>query len=402
MRTETTPFYLPAAQDNASGHESTAIRLAARDSNETYTEAWLQSLIYENPALLPASAIEPAFDRLLPVCRELPCPSGYLDNLYVTPDGGLVLVECKLWRNPEARRKVIAQIMDYAKDFAAWDYDALSQAVNRANDTTAENPLFDIVRDAPEAPDEITFTDRVSRNLRLGRHLLLIAGDGIRENMESLAEHVQKHAGLHFTLGLVEMRLFKIPDQNGVLVIPAIITRTTNIERAVIRLDGDGMSIYDAPTETRRAHERGQTLSEVQFFERLAENTGEGAAWLKKLLPALEAHGVSWEVMRSLILRYSPDGEHKFSLGYIETNGCMQLGQATWELSKIGREDIGMAYLENIAALVPGASVKLYDNSSPAVMVDGKTLRLVNLAGKDTELLKVISTYIADIRQAMS
>lgn len=402
MRTETTPFYLPDAQDNASGHKSTAIRLAARDSNETYTEAWLQSLIQQNPALLPASAIEPAFDRLLPVCRELPCPSGYLDNLYVTPDGGLVLVECKLWRNPEARRKVIAQIMDYAKDFAAWDYDALSQAVNRANDTTAENPLFDIVREAPEAPDEITFTDRVSRNLRLGRHLLLIAGDGIRENMESLAEHVQKHAGLHFTLGLVEMQLFRIPDQNGVLVIPAVITRTTNIERAVIRLDGDGMIVSDAPTETRRGHERGQTLSEVQFFERLAENTGEGAAWLKKLLPALEAHGVSWEVMRSLILRYSPDGEHKFSLGYIETNGCMQLGQATWELGKIGREDIGMAYLENIAALVPGASVKLYDNSLPAVMVDGKTLRLENLTGKDTELLKVISTYIADIRQAIS
>ena len=26
-----------------------------------------------------------------------------------------MLIECKLWRNPEARREVVGQILDYAK-----------------------------------------------------------------------------------------------------------------------------------------------------------------------------------------------------------------------------------------------------------------------------------------------
>lgn len=41
---------------------------------------------------------------------ELPLRSGFLDNLLLTPTGNLVVVECKLWRNFDARRKVFAQI----------------------------------------------------------------------------------------------------------------------------------------------------------------------------------------------------------------------------------------------------------------------------------------------------
>jgi hypothetical protein len=44
--------------------------------------------------------------------RELPLRHGgssvYLDLLGVSPTGRLVLIECKRWRNPEARREVVA------------------------------------------------------------------------------------------------------------------------------------------------------------------------------------------------------------------------------------------------------------------------------------------------------
>ena len=51
--------------------------------------------------------IAPPFMPLVSVCKELPTSAGFLDNLWVTPDGGIVLGECKLFRNPEARRQVI-------------------------------------------------------------------------------------------------------------------------------------------------------------------------------------------------------------------------------------------------------------------------------------------------------
>jgi len=49
---------------------------------------------------------------------ELPTAAGALDNLWITPEGGIVLGECKLFRNPEARRQVIVQALDYARAIA--------------------------------------------------------------------------------------------------------------------------------------------------------------------------------------------------------------------------------------------------------------------------------------------
>jgi hypothetical protein len=72
--------------------------------------------------------IEPGFGRLIPVCKELPLTfgagkSGSLDNLFVTRGGGLFLTEAKLWRNPEARRSVVAQAMEYAAALFRLNYD---------------------------------------------------------------------------------------------------------------------------------------------------------------------------------------------------------------------------------------------------------------------------------------
>jgi hypothetical protein len=62
---------------------------------------------------------------------ELPLPSGYVDNLYATPDGDLIVGETKLFRNPEARREVVAQIIDYAKDLSALTYESLNATGER-------------------------------------------------------------------------------------------------------------------------------------------------------------------------------------------------------------------------------------------------------------------------------
>ena len=71
---------------------------------------------------MPIGEIEPGFERLLPVSMEVPCSGGYIDNLFVTTDGGIVLVETKLWKNLEARRIVVAQALDYAAAISRMTY----------------------------------------------------------------------------------------------------------------------------------------------------------------------------------------------------------------------------------------------------------------------------------------
>lgn len=75
-------------------------------------ESSLRDLLFEYPETLPLGTIDAAFADPVPVCRELSTPAGYVDAVYVNPLGRLVLAEFKLWRNPQARREVIGQILD--------------------------------------------------------------------------------------------------------------------------------------------------------------------------------------------------------------------------------------------------------------------------------------------------
>ena len=85
-------------------------------------EAWLRDTLFANPDLLPIGDIEPVYGPLLPLCIELRTPAGPIDIAFINPAGRLTLVECKLWRNSEARRKVVAQILDYARTVKSWSY----------------------------------------------------------------------------------------------------------------------------------------------------------------------------------------------------------------------------------------------------------------------------------------
>lgn len=189
--------------------------LGANVSEGSLSEATLQNLLFRFPETLPIAAIDPAYIGVVPVCKELRTPSGYVDALFVNPHGRLVLVEFKLWRNPEARREVIGQILDYAKDLASWDYADLQREVS-LNTRSTGNVLFDLVRNENEVLNENDFVDNVSRHLKRGEFLLLIVGDGIQEGVENIVDFVQRHSGLHFNLALVEAALYRDASDGSV------------------------------------------------------------------------------------------------------------------------------------------------------------------------------------------
>jgi hypothetical protein len=113
------------------------------------------------------------------ICRELPLRfgvgrTGALDNLMITSMGGLVLVEAKLWRDPEARRSVVAQAMEYAAAVFRMNFDELRTAVRRArafNDETVKS-IYELVSSQELELDEVHLTDAVARNLKRGRAVI--------------------------------------------------------------------------------------------------------------------------------------------------------------------------------------------------------------------------------------
>jgi hypothetical protein len=125
-------LFLNGFEDGSGAEALTRLHFSKTASDAApYDEAWLQRLIMRHPGLLPVDQIEPAFNTMVPICIELPTQCGFVDNLFVTPSGDIALVECKLWRSPEARRQVIAQIIDYAKEISKWTYENLQDAIGR-------------------------------------------------------------------------------------------------------------------------------------------------------------------------------------------------------------------------------------------------------------------------------
>ncbi|HML30101.1 MAG TPA: endonuclease NucS [Hyphomicrobium sp.] len=212
-----------------------------------FDEAWLQNMLFRHPQVLPVDQVEPGYGPLVPVCREMSTPSGFVDNLFVNQRGQITLVECKLWRNAESRRKVVAQLLDYAKDLTCWGISDLMQNARMANkDLPAD--LHTLVAGHPDALGATMWTDTVSRNLRLGKMLLLIVGDGIREETANLAAFLQSYAHLSFTLGLVEMPVYH--HSGEWIFLPRIAMKTQIINRVVVQYAGLDTTDEDEAAET--------------------------------------------------------------------------------------------------------------------------------------------------------
>ena len=258
MRQHTAPLIVAA--DGAS-----AALTSVMPGQHGWPEATIQDLVHRHPECLPIREIDPAFADPVPICTELNTPVGAIDNLLVTPTGLPVLVECKLWSNPEARRKVVAQILDYAKELVRWTAADLQREASKRLGETG-NPLLARVRAAGHDVDEIDFNDALTRNLRIGRCLLLLVGEGIRESVEAIAEYLSDHAGLHFALGLVEMPIYDLPG-GGRLVTPRVLVRTHVIRREVIALP-ESLTLRDADADAAEAMEESdEPTGRVAFWK---------------------------------------------------------------------------------------------------------------------------------------
>jgi len=72
-------------------------------------EAWLRDILFDHPEIIPVEEIDSTFAPLVPLCKELGTDAGLIDAAFINARGRLTIIECKLWKNPQARREVVAQ-----------------------------------------------------------------------------------------------------------------------------------------------------------------------------------------------------------------------------------------------------------------------------------------------------
>ena len=369
-----------------------------------YDEAWLQKLIHNHPEVLPTNQIEPGFGDLISVCRELEVSfggerSGFLDNFFITSAGRLVLVEAKLWRNPEARRAVIAQAMEYAAAVFKLTYSELERAVLKARKAMGlpSETLFELARAQTASVDEAEFIDAVTVNLRQGRAIVAVVGDGIREDIMPLASLLQSHAGSRFTFALVELAIYDSPQSGVRIVVPSVLAETVLIERGVVRLENStAQNIRIDSVEPTRSFSAGRAkrigLSEDEFYERLRLAQPDLPAKVKSFVEDVSEFDVYTEFRGALNLKHTSVEGQPLNLGVITKEGHLDTEPSTWW----ERRPFGDAYNSTLATAIGGVVKISEDGQRSSVRTTaGKMPQISDLLPKHEQLwLDAVETYV--------
>jgi len=193
-------------------------------------ETALQEALKRNPEAIPVADLE--LDDVIVVGREASLPAGAIDLLLVDAQGRVLIVETKLSRNPELRRQVVAQVLDYGASLwkTAPTLKAFEKLVLRywQSDSCEDTRVKDAssLRDGVEPIfkqlcgedwDYDAFEAALDDNLANGRHVLLIVASGL---MDGLSRDLLQYANICLGLPLygVEITMFKMGDRE--LIVP--------------------------------------------------------------------------------------------------------------------------------------------------------------------------------------
>ncbi|MFC2009511.1 hypothetical protein ACFLT3_01130 [Chloroflexota bacterium] len=390
---------------------ATKLRRIPFTEREFY-EGWLQKLIQDNPEILPVNEIEPAFSPLVSIGKEVETDVGYIDNMFMSPQGYLTIVETKLWRNAEARREVVGQIIDYAKDVSGWNYEQLEGKVRIYNQQYRKSNLgiIDTLRliEQIDESEEAIIVDVITRNLQRGRLLLLLVGDGIRESVEAMADFLQQTPQLLFTLALVELHVYEIAgdDTKQYLITPQIVARTREITRAVVRVESDHRQdvkiSVDVPTVEDKSARGGKrfTLTEDDFFNILSKSVDKPQIdFVKQLIQDITDVGciVEWKQASFVVKLVDPGGSgQKITLFIISKQGELNFGWLAGQLKTLQMpEEIALNFVSSAAQLFKNTRVH---PKYPETLLNA--VPLYELREKYSEFFPLFVKMVEQIRQS--
>ena len=162
---------------------------------EELTEAdGLQTWIAEHPELLGGAEMEPEDPRrFLLIRREAPVEGLSVDHLFIDQDSIPTLVETKKAENRQARREVVAQMLDYAAEASAgWSAEKLEGWLSDRCSAAGLDSEEELAGLEPSLDDAGEFWQRAEENLRAGNVRLVFACDRILPSLQRVIEFLNE------------------------------------------------------------------------------------------------------------------------------------------------------------------------------------------------------------------
>ena len=405
-----------------------SVTILSRRSETAFNETVLQKYIAEHPNMLPIQSIEPGWKDAGCVARELPTTAGPVDLLLVNQYGRITIVETKLYKNPEGRREVLAQSLDYAAAIHNMTYEELGDAIRKKRPDLASesDPLIaaiekaGIIDDDEQEFDPHAFRERVEKDLELGQFLILIVGDEIKARMRTIINYFDKISHLGFQIGLVSVQQWESPE--GLLVlVPQLVT---TIEREVRIWTPDPNSqaaqeiahVEESFKKTSRRTKR-PSLSDVearQSFESTLSEIEDGDLVLHLIMQFNEecaklGFEPSYRKSGASVIYYHNDpewdGEQQFNLLGFHKTGI--IGHTGFLQHRCTRPHIDIAesiwkeHWNKLGKITNAGSLQLTPTSKVPKQhsfldANGSAPRIIALLGKQGENISAVAELLAE------
>lgn len=296
------------------------------ENQSVYNELWLQNTIDNNPEILPVSEIESVFYPLVSIGREVHTDTGgFIDNLFISPGGYITFAETKLWRNSQARREVLSQVLEYASSIKKWEYQDIDTHFqsNQSRKNIKVTGLAEWMHLHYQV-DRIDFEKNVTRFLKMGRFLILIVGDRIREELINYFDDLN----LPYNIAFVELQCFTMSESETwpLFVVPFVPKQTEVIQHHVRMESQSPETYYETHRQNRTLNRRNRVdsirMSEKEYWEQLKVNHEPSVSLTKTLIEYIQTvPGVTVDLEKSsIVARYKPLNMTVF---YIYTDGLL-------------------------------------------------------------------------------
>ncbi len=195
------------------------------DKTRFTEEGKLQDYLEKYPSLIPLGEIVEGASDLLCIGREVGVPSGSIDLLFIDKDGLLTVIETKLARNPEARRTVIGQIIEYASYISKWTADDVYRVANGYLKSNLDEIIGERSEEEFLAED---FRSNIEQNLIDGKIRCIIAVDELVEPLRATVTFLNSYS--NFDILLLQVSSFEESRSRSILI-PSLFGYATRITK---------------------------------------------------------------------------------------------------------------------------------------------------------------------------
>jgi hypothetical protein len=237
-------------------------------------ESWFRDAILYDPELVIGPCREagrvPADERWTPWATEFSFGAGPVDVLLVSSRGRPAIVETKLSYNPEKRREVVAQILDYALALQDASLDEL-----------------------PPLPAGAVADDSdLHECLSTGKFALIVAGDALDARAVRLSEALlAAHLTSEWDLVMVDLNVYRSTGADAPLLIVPELRGVVRAEtRQVVRVQVEGstprarVSVERIPSEDVSEDRRPRLASVEEFLDSVRRKSPAAAIPVSRII----------------------------------------------------------------------------------------------------------------------